>query len=130
MRQISVANDRIANIQPQSDHRLLIHDFHIDFFMQSIQQSHSDEQIETGARLPFKVQHIINLYDMPTRYHQDVARFHLSVLQLFFLHLRTMGIALQQDIADLIQRSFAVFHRQFMQIRCGINLAVFAIHTA
>ena len=44
--------------------------------------------------------------------------------------LLAMGMAIQEDIADLIRRSFSVFHRQFMQIRRGINLAVFAIHIA
>ncbi len=42
--------------------------------------------------------------------------------------LRTMGMNLEAAIADLVQRSFSVFHRQFMQIHCGINLAVFSIH--
>ena len=37
-------------------------------------------------------------------------------------------MAIRDGIADLIRRSFSVFHRQFMQIRCGINLAVFSIH--
>ncbi len=44
--------------------------------------------------------------------------------------LLTMGISLETGIADLIQRSFSVFHRQFMQIRRGINLAIFTIHIA
>jgi hypothetical protein len=44
--------------------------------------------------------------------------------------LLTMGMEIRDDIADLIQRSFSFFHRQFMQIRCGINLAVFSIHIA
>ena len=42
--------------------------------------------------------------------------------------LLTMGMKMQNSIADLIQRSFSIFHRQFMQIRRGINLAVFSIH--
>ena len=44
--------------------------------------------------------------------------------------LTTMGRGLQEDIADLIRNAFAFFHRQFMQIRSGINLAVFSIHIA
>jgi len=44
--------------------------------------------------------------------------------------LLTMGMKVQNSIADLIQRSFSIFHRQFMQIRRGINLAVFSIHIA
>ena len=44
--------------------------------------------------------------------------------------LLTMGWELQNDIADLIRNAFSFFHRQFMQIRCGINLAVFSIHIA
>lgn len=44
--------------------------------------------------------------------------------------LLTMGMNLEAGIADLIQRSFSVFHRQFMQIRRGINLADFSIHIA
>lgn len=39
--------------------------------------------------------------------------------------LLTMGMSVQTDIAELIQSSFSVFHRQFMQIRSGINLAAF-----
>ena len=42
--------------------------------------------------------------------------------------LLTMGMNLKASIADLVQRSFSVFHRQFMQIHRGINLAVFSIH--
>ena len=44
--------------------------------------------------------------------------------------LLTMGQALQNNIVDLIRNAFSFFHRQFMQIRCGINLAVFSIHIA
>ena len=44
--------------------------------------------------------------------------------------LLTMGRKLRNDIAELIRRSFSFFHRQFMQIRCGINLTVFSIHIA
>ena len=44
--------------------------------------------------------------------------------------LLTMGQQLQSDIADLVRRAFSFFHRQFMQSRCGINLAVFSIHIA
>lgn len=44
--------------------------------------------------------------------------------------LLTLGMNLEADIAELVQRSFSFFHRQFMQIRCGINLAVFLIHIA
>ena len=44
--------------------------------------------------------------------------------------LLTMGRELRNDIAELIRNSFSFFHRQFMQIRCGINLAVFSIHIA
>ena len=44
--------------------------------------------------------------------------------------LLTMGRELRNDIVDLIRNSFSFFHRQFMQIRCGINLAVFSIHIA
>lgn len=44
--------------------------------------------------------------------------------------LLTMGRKLQEDIADLIRGSFSFFHRQFMQIRSGINLAAFSIHIA
>jgi hypothetical protein len=44
--------------------------------------------------------------------------------------LLSMGMAIRDGIADLIRRSFSVFHRQFMQIRRGINLAVFSIHIA
>ena len=44
--------------------------------------------------------------------------------------LLTMGRELPNDIADLIRASFSFFHRQFMQIRRGINLAVFSIHIA
>ncbi len=39
-----------------------------------------------------------------------------------------MGQQLQTDIAELIRRSFATFHRQFMQIHRGINLAFLTIH--
>lgn len=39
--------------------------------------------------------------------------------------LLTMGMRVQTDIVDLIKGSFSVFHRQFMQIRGGINLAAF-----
>lgn len=39
-----------------------------------------------------------------------------------------MGQQLQTEIAELIQRSFATFHRQFMQIHRGTNLAFFTIH--
>ena len=44
--------------------------------------------------------------------------------------LLTMGRELRNDIADLIRKSFTFFHRQFMHIRCGVNLAVFSIHIA
>ena len=44
--------------------------------------------------------------------------------------LLTMGREIQDDIANLIRNAFSFFHRQFMQIRCGINLAVFTIHIA
>jgi hypothetical protein len=44
--------------------------------------------------------------------------------------LLSMGMSLETGIADLIRRSFSIFHRQFMQIRRGINLAIFAIHIA
>ncbi len=44
--------------------------------------------------------------------------------------LLAMGMEVLDGIADLIQRSFSAFHRQFMQIHCGINLAVFSIHIA
>ena len=44
--------------------------------------------------------------------------------------LLTMGRELQEDIAALIREAFSFFHRQFMQIRRGINLAVFSIHIA
>ena len=44
--------------------------------------------------------------------------------------LLTMGMNLEACIADLIRCSFSLFHRQFMQIRRGINLAVFSIHIA
>ncbi len=44
--------------------------------------------------------------------------------------LLTMSQSLRNDIADLIREAFSFFHRQFMQIRRGINLAVFSIHIA
>ena len=44
--------------------------------------------------------------------------------------LLTMGHGIRDDIADLIRKAFSFFHRQFMQIRCGINLAIFSIHIA
>ena len=44
--------------------------------------------------------------------------------------LLTMGQVLRNDIADLIRSAFSYFHRQFMQIRSGINLAFFTIHIA
>lgn len=44
--------------------------------------------------------------------------------------LLTMGHKAQEEIADLIRESFSFFHRQFMQIHRGINLAVFSIHIA
>lgn len=44
--------------------------------------------------------------------------------------LLTLGMKIQDDIVDLIQHSFSVFHRQFMQIRRGINLSIFSIHIA
>lgn len=44
--------------------------------------------------------------------------------------LLTMGQQLQNDIANLIRNAFSFFHRQFMQIRSGINQAVFSIHIA
>ena len=42
--------------------------------------------------------------------------------------LLTLSRKLQDDIAHLIQDSFSFFHRQFMQIHCGINLTAFSIH--
>lgn len=42
--------------------------------------------------------------------------------------LRTLGIEIRDSIANLIQRSFSAFHRLFMQIHRGINLADFTIH--
>ena len=44
--------------------------------------------------------------------------------------LLTMGHKVQEEIADLIREAFSFFHRQFMQIRQGTNLAVFSIHIA
>ena len=44
--------------------------------------------------------------------------------------LLTMGHKVQEEIADLIREAFSFFHRQFMQIRRGTNLAVFSIHIA
>ena len=42
--------------------------------------------------------------------------------------LLTMGMKIGDSIADLIRHCFSVFHQQFMQIRSGINLAIFSIH--
>lgn len=44
--------------------------------------------------------------------------------------LQTMGRQIRDDITDLVRLSFSVFHRQFMQIRKGVNLEVFSIHIA
>ena len=44
--------------------------------------------------------------------------------------LLSMGRDLREDIAGLIRHCFAHFHRQFMQIRRGMNLAEFNIHIA
>ena len=44
--------------------------------------------------------------------------------------LLSMGRDLGEEIADLIRYCFSRFHRQFMQIRRGVNLAEFNIHIA
>lgn len=39
--------------------------------------------------------------------------------------LAAMGKEVSESISDLIRSAFAIFHRQFMQIRSGINLGEF-----
>lgn len=42
--------------------------------------------------------------------------------------LAAMGKEITDSIYDLVCSAFSNFHRQFMQIRSGINLAFFSIH--
>ena len=42
--------------------------------------------------------------------------------------LRAIGCKLQNKIADIIRKAFLNFHRQFMQIHKGVNLAFMQIH--
>lgn len=42
--------------------------------------------------------------------------------------LAAMGKEITDSISDLIRTAFSFFHRQFMQIRSGINLTFFSIH--
>ncbi len=44
--------------------------------------------------------------------------------------LNTMKKKITDSLGELIRSSFSEFHRQFMQIRRGINLEFFAVHIA
>ena len=44
--------------------------------------------------------------------------------------LSAMGKEITDSISDLIRAAFSTFHRQFMQIRSGINMEFFSIHIA
>ena len=100
------------------------------------------EIIVPYSRIPADLQQQMLLYPLGSPEMEDLMQANSDISESNVLAVRsryrqnwkqrllTMGMAIQEDIADLIRRSFSVFHRQFMQIRRGINLAVFAIHMA
>lgn len=100
------------------------------------------ELVVPYSQIPADLQQIMLLYPLGSRELETLMQSNCDITESNVLAVRSryrrnwkerllsMGMTLQVDIADLIQRSFFVFHRQFMQIRRGINLAVFAIHIA
>lgn len=100
------------------------------------------ELVVPYSQIPADLQQIMLLYPLGSRELETLMQSNCDITESNILAVRSryrrnwkerllsMGMTLQVDIADLIQRSFFVFHRQFMQIRRGINLAVFAIHIA
>lgn len=100
------------------------------------------ELVVPYSQIPADLQQIMLLYPLGSRELETLMQSNCDITESNVLAVRSryrqnwkerilsMGMTLQVDIADLIQRSFFVFHRQFMQIHRGINLAVFAIHIA
>lgn len=68
------------------------------------------------------------LEDNPQITESDVAAVKRRFRKHWKERLAAMGKEITDSISDLIRTAFAYFHRQFMQIRSGINLGNFAIH--
>lgn len=100
------------------------------------------EMVVPYSQIPVDLQQIMLLYPLGSYELEALMQGNCDITESNVLAVRsryrrnwkqrllTMGMAMQDNIADLIRRSFSVFHRQFMQIRRGINLAIFAIHIA
>jgi hypothetical protein len=100
------------------------------------------ELVVPYSQLPADLQQFMLLYPLGSpelealmQANSDITESHVLAVRSRYRRnwkerLLTMGSKIQRDIADLIRDSFSFFHRQFMQIRSGVNLAVFSIHIA
>ncbi|MCR4884286.1 MAG: DUF6431 domain-containing protein [Clostridiales bacterium] len=100
------------------------------------------ELVVPYSQIPADLQQFMLLYPLGSRELEALMQENSDISESNILAVRsryrknwrerllTMGRELQDDIANLIRNAFSFFYRQFMQIRCGINLAVFSIHIA
>lgn len=100
------------------------------------------ELVVPYSQIPAELQQFMLLYPLGSPELEELMQSNCDITESNILAVRSryrrnwkerllaIGMRVQTDIADLIKRSFSVFHRQFMQIHSGINLAVFTIHIA
>ena len=92
------------------------------------------------TQIPADLQQYMLLYPLGSRELETLMQANSDITESNVLAIRnryrrnwkerllTIGKDVRDDIDKLIQRAFSAFHRQFMQIHRGINLAVFSIH--
>lgn len=95
------------------------------------------ELVVPYSQIPAELQQFMLLYPLGSPELEELMQSNCDITESNILAVRsryrrnwkerllTMGMRVQTDIVDLIKGSFSVFHRQFMQIRSGINLAAF-----
>lgn len=98
------------------------------------------ELIVPYSQIPADLQQCMLLYPLGSPELESLMQGNSDIMESNILAIRgryrknwkerllTLSRKLQDDIAHLIQDSFSFFHRQFMQIHCGINLTAFSIH--
>jgi len=98
------------------------------------------EQIVPYEQIPVNLQQEMILFKMgssriqkvmegnPEITESDIRAVKRRFKQQWKERLLTMGHRITDRLEDLIQSAFSIFHRQFMQIRRGINLEFSVTH--